>query len=99
MARARLDEVVEVYDSAAKVLYGLIVAAEAGDADAPKKVAAQLSVLQDLFARVRKAEEAFQEKFGEGIQDDEIDLDAVRDEIGRRLDRIRDCSAATGVSG
>ncbi|WP_438987203.1 hypothetical protein [Marivivens donghaensis] len=96
--RSRLSEVSEVYDSTLKLLHELIAEAEVGNTDAPKKATAQLAVLQEMFVRVRKAEEAFHDKYKEGPENGEIDFDAVRVSLGFRLDRIRNAHRADAVS-
>ena len=60
---------------------------------------AKLAELQAIHVQLLKAEDSFIEKFGTGDDDAEIDHDALRAEIGRALDRIRDAAAAGDVSG
>ena len=90
MARERLAEVVEVYGSASRLLHGLIARIDDGDGDVPKKLVAQLATLQELFVKIRKSEEVFHERYGDGLSDGQVDMAAIRAEIGRKLDRIRD---------
>lgn len=94
-AQARIDEVRQVYQSAGRALQHLIQRAEDGDAESAKKITTQIGVLTELFARLRKAEDAFEDKFGEGIEDGDIDFDAIRLSIGRKLDRIRNARGAS----
>ncbi|OUD10689.1 hypothetical protein BVC71_04170 [Marivivens niveibacter] len=98
-AQAKVDDLRQVYQSAGRVLHGLIIRAEEGDADSAKKLTNQIGVLTELFARLRKAEDAFEDKFGEGTRDGDIDFDAVRLSIGRRLDRIRHSRTTGGIFG
>lgn len=98
-AKDRLAEVIEVYQSAARAVHGLIQRIEEGDEDAAKKTVTQLLVLQDLFARIRKSEEAFHERFGQDTGSGGVDLVAARDEIQRRLDRLCSARNQDGISG
>ena len=69
-------------------------------AEPPSKThVARLADLQAIHVHLLKAEDSFIEKFGQGTDDADIDHDALRAEIGRTLDRIRDTGAAGGVSG
>lgn len=61
--------------------------------DVPKSSAKKLEELQSLQVALMKAEEAFNEKFRPDDEDD-IDFDALRDQIGRAIDRIRDAENA-----
>ncbi len=70
------------------------------DGGLPSKAhVAKLSELQAIHVQLLKAEESFIEKFGTGSDDADIDHDAIRGEIGRALDRIRDAAGAGSVSG
>ncbi|WP_394152581.1 hypothetical protein [Loktanella salsilacus] len=62
-----------------------------------KAHAAKLAELQATHVHLLKAEEQFIEKFGQGTDDADIDFDAIRDDIGRRLDRIRAAGTEGGV--
>ncbi|WP_386681396.1 hypothetical protein [Loktanella sp. R86503] len=69
-----------------------------GQSALPSKAhAAKLAELQATHVHLLKAEEQFIEKFGQGTDDADIDFDAIRDDIGRRLDRIRAAGTEGGV--
>lgn len=70
--------------------------AEAGPADfaTGKKILAKLGELQTAHLMMLRAEEAFHDKFSPSASDEGVNHDDVRDEIGRRLDRIRDARDA-----
>ena len=67
--------------------------------DAPvKQIAIKLEQLHAAHLRVLTAEEAFHAKIGKYADDaDAIDYDAVRIDVGCRLDRIRESLLADGV--
>jgi hypothetical protein len=59
----------------------------------------QLDLLHAAHLRVVIAEDKFHDKLGTDPDADAIDYDAIRDDIGRQLDRLRDAIIAEGVSG
>ena len=89
LAEQKLADVVEVYGSVSTTLRSLIARIDEGDPSVPKKVSAQLMLLQELFVKIKKSEEALHEKFGKGGRSDDLDLDAIRDTLRGRLDRLR----------
>jgi hypothetical protein len=62
-----------------------------------KAHAVKLAELQATHVHLLKAEEQFIEKFGQGTDDADINHDDIRDDIGRRLDRIRAAGSEGGV--
>ncbi|MGH1367252.1 MAG: hypothetical protein ACRBCL_01450 [Maritimibacter sp.] len=69
-------------------------------------VATDVRAVRDLSVELRKATGiVFEERKRSGTAKDsntgagDLDLDAARDEIGRRLDRIRNAQGEAGVSG
>lgn len=59
----------------------------------------QLDLLHAAHLRVVVAEDKFHDKLGTDPDADAIDYDAIRDDIGRQLDRLRDALIAEGVLG
>lgn len=89
--KRRLDEMIDIYESAVQSVRQLIARIDAGDEEVPKKLGAQISTLFDLYVRIRKGQDDFNEKFGKADADI-TDIARIRDEIGRKLDRIRERS-------
>ncbi|SEM44163.1 hypothetical protein SAMN04488003_101127 [Loktanella fryxellensis] len=69
------------------------------DTSPPKAMTTKLAELQATHVHLLKAEDSFIEKFGTGADVSAVDHDALRRDIGRTLDRIRDTALAGGVSG
>ena len=63
----------------------------------PGELLKKLAELQTLHVMLLRAEEAFNDKFGQSESTDGIDLDALRHEIGGRLDRLRAINHPDGV--
>ncbi|MEY1555168.1 hypothetical protein AB3Y40_05990 [Yoonia sp. R2331] len=58
----------------------------------------KLNELQRLQALLLKAEEALYDQIKNAETDEPIDLETIRDQIGRRLDRLRATLGAKAVS-
>ena len=98
-ALARVRELAGFYD-ALKTTFLTQLEQIGRDTVLPSKAhVAKLAELQAIHVQLLKAEDSFIEKFGTGNDDADIDHDAIRAEIGRALDRIRDTAGAGGVSG
>ena len=98
-ALARVRELAGFYD-ALKTTFLTQLEQIGRDTGLPSKAhVAKLAELQAIHVQLLKAEDSFIEKFGTGNDDADIDHDAIRAEIGRALDRIRDTAGAGGVSG
>ena len=98
-ALARVRELAGFFEALKAVFLTQLSQAE-GDGGAPSKaLIAKLAEMQAVHVQLLKAEESFIEKFGTGQDDGAIDHDAIRAEIGRALDRIRDAAGAGGVPG
>ena len=70
------------------VVERVLLAAEGGDASAPKAVLAKLGDLQRAYLDAKKAEEVFNDKYGL-TQTGDIDFADLRHKIGGRLDSLR----------
>tara|TARA_R110002051_G_scaffold14460_3_gene46821 strand:- start:11066 stop:11356 length:291 start_codon:yes stop_codon:yes gene_type:complete len=55
----------------------------------PKDFNFKLSELQSAHVSLNKAQEVFYEKFAGATLEDNTNFDDIRDDIGRKLDRIR----------
>ncbi len=77
-------------------LADLLKAILEGDADSPKDLADKQADFEKALRRVFEAEDRFNDWYSKSTGDSlggEIDFDAVRQEIGCQLARIRDCCA------
>ncbi|MEO1639748.1 MAG: hypothetical protein AAFU41_10940 [Pseudomonadota bacterium] len=64
----------------------------------PKTILTKLNELHAAHLKVLAAEDTFHDKIGKDPDADAADLDSIRAEIGRQLDRIRETLVAKGVS-
>ena len=95
-ARARLDDLAQLYAGLRQLLLVQISAAQADPALSAKALIARLGELQTAHLMLTKAEEKFHDAFG--TEDDTpTDIDSLRAEIGRKLDRIRKAQDAKAV--
>lgn len=81
------------------VLESMLAVAPGIDANTPAAVIAKLSELQTAHRRIVAAEEAFYADNPPSVSDTELDLSAIRAEIGSQLDRIREVITAERISG
>jgi hypothetical protein len=63
----------------------------------PKAILDKLNILHAAHLQVVKAEGAFHDKIGKDPDEDAVDYDAIRSEVGCRLDRLRDSLKAEGI--
>lgn len=92
-AQARIDGLRDCYAALNQYLSVQIEKILPLTNETPKSQTKKLEELQTLQVTLMKAEEAFNEKFRPDDGDD-IDYDALRVEIGRALDRIREAERA-----
>lgn len=83
---ARLDR---LFTSISNKLDEMMVQFGTSKGGPPKDFNIKLSELQSVHASLNKAYEVFHEKFAGTSPDDNTNFDAIRDDIGRKLDRIR----------
>jgi hypothetical protein len=88
-AAARVAEIAELYLSVRNLLRQMIAEIETATATLPKAIVTKLSDLQSAHLKVLAAEEAFHAQQQASQPDAAIDYDALRDDIGGQLDRIR----------
>ncbi|MEL6641627.1 MAG: hypothetical protein AAFP98_09990 [Pseudomonadota bacterium] len=88
-ARQRLTQISALFEDM-KALMDLWLT-EPGPADktTSTKMLAKMGEMQTAHLMMLRAEEAFYDQFSERAVEEAIDYDAIRDDIGRRLDRIR----------
>ncbi|WP_373635518.1 hypothetical protein [Yoonia sp. SS1-5] len=65
--------------------------------DTPKSIVTKMNELQAAHLKVLSAEEAFDVHYGKLDTAETPDFDAIRIEIGRQLDRIRNTTDASSV--
>lgn len=85
----RVAELDALYQRAKATLAHMMDALGTADGDTPKAVVAKLNELESTHLKLLKAEEAFGAKQNERDGTTALDFDALRSEIGRKLDRIR----------
>ena len=88
-ASARVAEIAELYVSVRSLLRQMIAEIETATTTPPKAIVSKLSDLQAAHLKVLAAEEAFYAQQQANEPDATIDYDALRDDIGGQLDRIR----------
>ena len=85
----RVSEILRLFASVRRKLEQAVAEIGAPQSSTPKAIISKLSELQTAHISALKAEEAFHDAFASQSQADSIDFDAIRDDLGRRLDRIR----------
>ena len=97
-AEKRVAEIVRLYERIRDMLDAALTQFGTPDSMTPKAVMSKLAELQSVHLTILKAEEAFHEKCKTTDGQPDIDFDAVRDDIGRQLDRLRCALEAEEVS-
>ncbi|MBI1416677.1 MAG: hypothetical protein GC146_05575 [Limimaricola sp.] len=87
--QARIAEIDALFQALRASVRHLQAQVETGGPGAVKAALAKLGELQTAHVALIKAEERFHDIAGEQAQPDDIDFDAIRDEIGRRLADLR----------
>jgi hypothetical protein len=96
LAADRVAEIDALSLSIRDLLGQMIAAFKDGTVTDPKDIVKKLSELQAAHLKVLSAEDAYHAKIGTDPDADAIDYDAVRDQVGCRLDRIRQSLVAEG---
>jgi AhpD family alkylhydroperoxidase len=81
----------QVDETIGETLSAVLDLVQAGDFKDIDLLPKQMARLTDAIADIRKKEAEFNDKFGTGLAEGEIDFDQLRREIGCRLGRIRRC--------
>ncbi len=98
-AADRLAEIKQLSERIRRTLSDMADALDQKTGPTPKDVLTKLNELHAVHLKVLTAEDAFHAKLGKTADDDAIDFEAIRTDIGGQLDRIRDSLVASGVSG
>ncbi len=96
LAAERLAEIDGLSRSIRQLLEQMIAAFENGDNVSTKEVLNKLSELQAAHLKVLAAEDTFHAKIGTDPDAHAIDYDAVRVDVGCRLNRLRQSLLAEG---
>ncbi len=97
LAADRLSEIETLFEMIRKALQQAVAEIGEPTAEMPKAIKKRLDDLIEAHLKILSAEDAFHAKI-EKIEDGEaVDYDAIRAEIGRQLDRIRESLGAEGV--
>ena len=97
-AAARIAELKRLYHSIRATLDVQLQEMGLATTSTPKTVLAKLNELQTAHLRVLAAEEAFEAQQPNVEISDDTDFDALRYEIGSKLDRLRRSILATELS-
>jgi len=87
----RIEEARRLYETIGETLNTVLDLVKAGDFKDIDLLPKQMTRLTDTIAEARKKEADFNDKFGDGLGEGDIDFDVLRREIGCRLGRIRRC--------
>ena len=99
--RAQIQSSSLLLASVSQTLTAVLDQVRAGNLAGLKDIAKKHGELETALGRAHETERKFNEwqrRQSGALADGEIDFDAVRDEIGRRLDRLRDVGGAGGPS-
>lgn len=91
VAAERIEEARQLNRNIVQTLRAVLELVEAGDFKDIELLPRQMAQLTNVFADSRKREAEFEGKFGNELAQGEIDFDALRRDIGCRLDRLRTC--------
>lgn len=98
-AALRLSEIEGLYQTLRDRVKDLTDQLGQPTGDTPKNVLNKIDQLTAAHLQLVIAEERFHEKLGQTADDDAIDYDAIRADIGGRVDRIRDSFAVGRICG
>jgi len=96
-ALERVNDIKNVFKSIRDLLKLQIEILGPPDKLTPKPILTKLAELQTAQITLVKAEEAFYDKIRKDTSGTDRDFDAIRDQIGRALDRIRAAERAGNV--
>ncbi len=99
LAAERLAEIDELSRRIRKNLAEMLADADCAPGPTPKELQNKLNELHAAHLKVLAAEDAFHAKIGKNPDDDAVDFEAMRIDIGRQLDRIRASLVSGGFSG
>lgn len=90
-AAERIEEARRLHETIHETLTEMLDSIKSGDLQDVTLVPKQVTRLTDAIGDLRKKEAEFNDKFGRGFEDGEVDFDVLRSEIGCRIRRIRRC--------
>ena len=90
LASERVAEVDRLMLSVRKTLEEMIAALQAGKTTDAKAILSKVKEFQAVHLQLIASEDSYHAKLGVDPDEDAIDYDELRREIGRRLDRIRE---------
>ena len=96
LAAERLAEIDNLSGQIREGLKAMIANVDETSTEMPKVILDKLNLLHAAHLRVVVAEDKFHDALGEDPDADAIDYDAIRSEVGCRLDRIRQSLLAEG---
>ncbi len=99
LAAARLEEITALTEDIRQTLTQMRKDLHDADGPKPKDLLTKLNELHAAHLKVLAAEDVFYAKIGKIGHEEPVDLDAIRADIGRQLDRIRASLVAAGLSG
>lgn len=91
LAAERIEEARQLYRNINQTLSTVLELVQAGDLDDVALLPKQMAQLTSSIAESQKREADFNGKYGEGLEDGDIDFAQLRRDIGCRLGRIRKC--------
>jgi hypothetical protein len=90
-AAERIEEARQLHRSITKTVGAVLELIEQGEMNDIALLPKQMTQLNAVYADIQRKEAEFNDKFGTGLAEGDIDFDALRREIGCRLNRIRRC--------
>ena len=90
-AAERIEEARRLHETIQETLENVLKTIKAGELQDVSLLPKQVTRLTDAIGDLRKREAEFNDKFGSGFGQDEVDFDDLRREIGCRIRRIRRC--------
>lgn len=99
LAAARLAEIRALTEDIRQTLTDMRMVLREPGGPKPKDLLTKLNELHAAHLKVLAAEDTFYAKIGKTGHEEPLDLEAIRADIGRRLDRIRESLVAAGLSG
>jgi hypothetical protein len=98
IAAERIKEARQLYRSINETLTRILDDLHSGQLGEVKDLAAKQKQLETAVVHAQKLEAEFNDKFGTGLGEGEIDFDRARYQIGCRLARLRRCCREKSVS-
>ncbi len=90
-AQRRVQQASALFASIVETLTQMLEEVRAGNTAMAKRLPGKQAELETALTRCSNLERDFNEKHASGADAADIDFDAVRRDIGCRLDRIREC--------